>query len=184
MGTLSFCIFDFMTVENLRSWTRSWSGRSRFCPRRMFEKLAIHPPLGPDNVAAIRTCRGRGEVGVLVSVDLWRSPDSRDKNTKTACSALGGRLPRLEGSSPAMASHVENSKFCGSCANLINFSPTRISLLLLPLQARLQTNTMVAHSPSQRYLSTRGGSYDVCAPRTIPRHGSVAFPFPLETEAQ
>lgn len=185
MGTLSFCIFDFMTVEVLDSKLVVVSERSRFCPRKMFEKLAIHPPLGPNNVAAVRTCRGRGEVGILVSVDLWRSPDSRDKNTKTACSALGGRLPRLEGSSPAMASHVENSKFCGSCANLINFSPTRISLLLLlPLQARLQTNTMVAHSPSQRYLSTRGGSYDVCAPRTIPRHGSVAFPFPLETEAQ
>lgn len=81
MGTLSFYIFDFMTVEVLDSKLVVVSERSRFCPRKMFEKLAIHPPLGPNNVAAIRTCRGRGEVGILVSVDLWRSPDSRDKNT-------------------------------------------------------------------------------------------------------
>lgn len=40
MGTLSFCIFDFMTVEVLDSKLVVVSERSRFCPRKMFENLS------------------------------------------------------------------------------------------------------------------------------------------------
>lgn len=44
MGTLSFCIFDFMTVEVLDSKLVVVSERSRFCPRKMFENLSYSNP--------------------------------------------------------------------------------------------------------------------------------------------